>query len=272
MYRSFDYADDLMATDPSMPSDNPIFRGAAFQQQTTEGSVFNDPADDRVVFLGDAFDPTEMRQRSLSLPADLASTGDSVHGGVVFGPVVDNPNPNRSANVPARTDAPGSAIPQVDGTWYDTLRPQAGFQLPGADDTTYSAATGDEMGEPYGQHDPFLVPIGERYVMEKTLDMPSRNSTQPSTEQHVYTEWATALGSWLWSGQKAAQERPIADAGPYFTAPLADRIPNAGGAGGSMIDPAAYNLYPQPLTFRAPPTPWDVGPNEDNGFYVDSGV
>lgn len=272
MFRSFDYADDLMNTDPSVPSNNPIFRGAAFQQQTTDGVTFNDPGDDRVTFIGDATDPTVELHRSLSLPADVDSTGNSVHGGVVFGPVVQQPNPNMDGNVPARTDAPGSAIPSITGTWYDTLRPNAGYQLPLASDDTYVAVTDDEMGEPYGQHDPLLVPIGEHYVPEKPIQVPSRNSTQPSTEQHPYKLFGFQLGSWEWSGQKAAQERPIADSGPYFEQPLADRLPNPGGAGGAMTDDQAYNLYPQPLTFRAPPTPWDIGPNSVNGFYVDSGT
>lgn len=264
MFRSTDYLDDLMGVDPSMPTDQAIFRGAAFEQQTMTGPTFNDPGDDRVTFIGDAYDPTVQLQRSLSLPADQA-----------FGNRPDDfteaNNPNMKANVP-NVAVMGATIVQStnDGQWYDTLRPAAGYQLPVMNDRTYALITDDQMGEPFGQHDPYFVEPGVRVVAEKPLDIPNRLSAEPSTEQHPYTGFGSALGQWEWSGMKAAQERPVADSGPWFTDALTDKVPTPTGAGGPMVGDG-YEVYASPMTFRAPPVPWDQGTNQENGYYVDSG-
>lgn len=273
MYQAVDYADP-MGTDPDYPTDNPIFLGSAFQQQNTEGVTFNDPGDDRVTFIGDAYDPDVEYHRSHSLPADLFSTGDSVDGGVVFPVgVVQNPNPNRNANVPANPYDPGGTFLQSEPNpdWYDTLRPNAGFPLPVQNDEQYSFETGDEMGSRFGIQTDFLVEPGTRLVPERALDIPWRESMHPATIQAPYTDWDTALGATEWTGQKAAMQRPIADPGPWFNEPLYDQVPSPTGAGAAMTSPYSYDYYPQPMTFRAPPSPWDQGENELNGYYVDGG-
>jgi hypothetical protein len=272
MYAATDYADP-MGIDPDYPTSDPRFTGSAFLQQKTEGVTFADPGDDRVTYIGDAYDPSVQRHRSLLLEADLFSTGDSVDGGVVFGPVVQQPNVTRSANVPNTPAVLGGNVIQStnQGEWYDTLRPHAGWALPVGNDQQYAFETGDSMGERFGETEPFEVEPGVRIVAERALDIPWRESMHPATPQAVYEDWDLALGSVEWSGQKASQGRPVADPGPWFNEPLYDSIANAGGAGGAMTNPEAYNYYPQPMTFRAPPSPWDQGENELNGYYVNGG-
>jgi len=276
MFRSNDYLDDLMDVDPSVPATNPIFLGTAFRQQNDIGPTFTDPNDDRVAYIGDAYDPTVMFHRSLSLPADLASTGDSVHGGVVFQTGFEQAtNPNQIGSFgPDGSDKVGAfRASENGGQWYDTLRPHAGIYLPVMDDDVYASLTGDVVAERvYGAKDPLFVEPGVREVPEKPLQYASRLSTKPSNPQGADVDFGAQLGAWEWSGSKRAMERPIADSGPWFDTTLSGTIPSPSGAGGSMESEAAYNLYPQPMTFRAPPTPWDTGTNADNGFYVDSGV
>lgn len=272
-YGSADYLDDLMDTDPSMPSNNPIFRGAAFQQQQTSGPTYDDPYDDRVTFIGDAEDPTVQYHRSMQLPADLFSTGDSVDGGVIFGPVEQSGKPNSMHFGMGASGAVGAAQQSPnDGAWYATLRPHAGYPLPVVPDEVYAEVTTDVVAaDVYGATDPLLVAPGVRLLEEKPLDMPSRLSMQPSSEQEPYKDFDTILGQTSWSGMKRAIERPIADSGPFYEEVLTGRIPSPTGAGGSMVQPYSYDLYPQPMTFRAPPVPWDQGVNADNGYYVDGG-
>jgi len=275
MYRSADYLEDLMDTDPSMPSTNPIYRGAAFQPQNDRGPTYQDPGDDRVTFIGDTDDPTVMYHRSMVLPADLASTGTAVRGGVIFPGLEQATDPNGNDGTFNAYPGQVGAIEQSrTGTWYDTLRPHAGFPLPTADDATYAAVTQDiTSADVYGATDPLLVTPGVRIVEERPLDYASRLSMQPSSEQAPYPGFGSALGEWEWNGSKRAMERPVADQGPWFEEPLGSgSLPTPTGAGGAMVDSQGYNLYPQPLTFRAPPTPWDQGTNSENGFYVDGGI
>lgn len=270
MWRADDYQEDLMAQNPSMPATDPIFRGAAFQPQTMIGPTFNDPGDDRVSFIGDASDPSVMLHRSQALPDVVWGDGAGITTQI-------QPNPEGGAQAPQHVGVPGAATPQRPGAWYDTLRPQAGYPLPLMSDQTYADITGDQNGTPFGQHDPYLVDVGDRIVAEKPLDMPtiisggaviSRKSMPPSTDQAIYEEWDTVMGAQLWSGQKDALERPIADAGPWYTQAIRDGIPSPTGSSAMYVD---NHVYAEPLTWRAPPTPWDQGLNEDNGRYVESG-
>lgn len=263
MYRSTDYADDLMDANPSIPATDPIFLGTAFKQQTEYGPTFNDIGDDRVTFIGDADDPTVQHMRAQALPAAMDGVGPNVFE--------QSPNPERESN-PPDTTVPGGAIQQVEGSWYWSLRPHAGYQLPLAPDDVYVTITGDAAtAEAYGATDPLLQTPGERLIMERALDIPSRLSMQPSSEQEINLTWDDTMGSQEWSGDKQAMERIIADSGPWYNQSIPNSIPSPTGAGGAFTDPFAYDLFPQPLTFRSPPTPWDQGENHNNGYYVDSG-
>jgi hypothetical protein len=279
------YPEDLMDVDPSYPAQEPQFVGTAFQQQTMRGPTFNDPGDDRVSFIGDAYDPTVMHMRSLSLPADLDSDGyGASHGGIVFpgGPQIQPSTITPDGNVPNSPAVLGGEVVQSDGgDWYDTLRPNAGWPVSLMGDEQYAAVTGDTIAHEFGVVDPLTVTPGTYTVPEKPLQTvvtefnngstQTRLSKEPSTEQAPYRLWGSALGEWIWGGRKDALNRPIADSGPWFSEPLYDGIPSPTGAGGAMQSSYSYDLYPEPMTFRAPPTPWDQGPNSDNGYYINGG-
>lgn len=271
-FRSVEYADDLTNTDPTMPSDNPIYRGAAFRPQNIVGTQFTDPADDRVTMLANIDEWTEPYHRSLRLGADLDSVGFAAsHGGIVFpgGPQQSPSEVLPGGNIPANPGTPTGVVQSTRSRrWYDTLRPKAGYPLPQETDVIYASQTGDVMPERILQN-PMLVAENVRIVPEKPQQWTDRLSREPAKEQAVYPLWARALGKWEWSGLKAAQDRPLADSGPYFTEPLPDGIPSNTGAAGAMHN--EYDLNPRALTFRAPPTPWDTGYNSENGRLVDSG-
>lgn len=258
-FRATEYAPDPMLVDPNYPTTDPKFLGSAFQQQTATGVQFNDPLDDRVTFLADIDDQTEPYQRSIRLQAAQDSYAD--------GPVDQNYStvlPKGNIPVP-----PGSqVVVQSQGEWYDTLRPNAGYPLNQEDDLVYAAITGDVAPDKQRNFNK-LTSDTERLVPEKPQQWTERLSREPASEQEPYRLWGTALGAWEWTGEKAAQDRPVADPGNWFALPLQDGIPSATGAAGAMS--ADYDLSARPLTFRAPPTPWDVGENGDNGYYVDGG-
>lgn len=269
-YRSVEYADDLTYTDPSEPSTKPEHLGSAFRIQTTVGTQFTDPTDDRVTQLAGIDEQATPYMRSLRLGADLDSTGDAVHGGVVFNTSFQQ-NPSEilpNGNVPMNVGIPTSIVQSYPNGWYDTLRSHAGYPLPQESDIQYAMETGDVMPHKILTQE-LLVSDLTRIVPEKPQQWTDRLSREPAKEQAVYPLWARALGRWEWSGIKAAQDRPIADTGPYFTEPLHDGIPSNSGAAGAMSND--YDLNPRPLTFRAPPTPWDIGYNSENGRLVDSG-
>ncbi len=262
-FRSVEYADDLTNTDPSMPSDNPIFRGAAFRPQNLIGTQFTDPADDRVTYLADIDEWSEPYHRSLRLGADYNTTIER-GSDVLQGPSTILPG----GNVPANPGIP-SAIVQSTGGWYSTLREHAGWQLPQESDRIYGAETGDIMADNVMiPHDTLMADF-VRLVPEKPQQWTDRKSREPAKDQAIYGLWGRTLGKWEWTGLKAAQDRPIADSGPYFTTPLTDGLPNSSGSQGAMAND--YDLNPRALTFRAPPTPWDIGFNSENGRLVDSG-
>ncbi len=281
------YGEDLMNIDPSYPSNEPVFVGAGFQHQVSSGRTFSDINDDRVTFIGDAMDPTVMYHRSQSLEGDLDSTGfGAAHGGVVFpGGFSQSPSTVTPAgNIPTDTTQPGGEIVQSEetGLWYDTLRPNAGYQLPSwQSDEVYAAVTGDTISQPYGVTDPLLVEIGERLLdpspLASVVTMFNDGSTQvrlsrePSTPQAFYNLWDTALGAENWDGRKAAMNRPVADPGPWFEQAIVGGIPSPTGAGGSMVANNSFELAAEPMTFRAPPEPWDTGPNNANGRFVNGG-
>jgi len=271
-FRSVEYADDLTNTDPTHPSTNPIYRGAAFRQQNLIGTQFMDPADDRVTYLADIDEWTEPYHRSLRLGADLASTGVAAsHGGNIF-PVGPEQNPSTvlpEGNVAPNVGIPKGVVQSTLGRWYSTLRPHAGLPLPQESDEIYSAQTGDM--EPDSRRLSHATLVGDyvRVVPEKPQQWTDRTSKEPSHGQAIYALWGRALGAWEWSGLKAAQDRPTADSGPYFMERLANGIPSQSGAQGAMSND--FDLNVRALTFRAPPTPWDTGYNSENGRLVDSG-
>ena len=156
-------------------------------------------------------------------------------------------------------------------TWYDTLRDAAGYPLAAVPDQVWANATNDVMGDSANTEIGLLFPPGDRRVMERSLDIPHRESMMPASIQ-VPRPWDVELGTWPWAGDKAVLGQPVTAAPLFFQYPIEDGLPSPSGAARAMI-PNTPSLDPNPLTWRVPPSPWDTG--GDVGYdstFIDSGT
>ena len=277
-YSANDFTTTSSAGSPDMtvnnqtPATAPSTIGAAFQPQSEVGVRVIDPMDDRVDYMaGENGLPISTIQRSL--PADTNGVGtDSVYGGLTFGGITYGENAvassanNRSFR---STDESAAAniVANEAGFWYDTLRPQAGYPLVGVSDKTWANATNDVIGDNVNDVQPLMVPVGVREIPERAIGIPMRLSGHPVTSQ-IPRPWDTVMGAWPWSGDKAAASQPVVSSPLFFGDPIKDGLPSPTGAAGSMV-PNTPSLDPNPMTWRAQPSPWDDGTGDS---YIDAGT
>lgn len=254
------------------PSTAPSTIGAGFQPQSPIGVRVVDPFDDRVDYMAGE-DGRPMSTIQYSLPADVNGVGtDAVYGGLTFGGITyaENAVSTGAGNRHFRAideDAAPNIVANVDGFWYDTLRPQAGYPLVGVPDKTWANATNDATGDNVNDVQPLMVPVGTRIVAESPVDVPMRLSGHPATSQ-VVRPWDTVLGAWPWSGDKAAAAQPVVSSPLFFGDPIKDGLPSPTGAAGSMV-PNTPSMDPNPMTWRAQPSPWDDGTGDS---FIDAGT
>lgn len=236
-WRASDIAyDDPDAGISSAPATAGKYVGAAFQQQTAYGANLTDD-EDRVTY-----------------EASIATLTDNIdaHG----------------LGADYATGTPGNPVVfgNKEDVWYDTLRPNAGFPLPIVGDVEYGNATNDVMGDTVNEDIGNIADPNVYSVPEKPKQYPSRVSAMPAEIQHT-RPWDILMGMFPWSGAKVALQRPSATTPITFEEPITDAIPSPGGSAADV--PNTPNFSPYPLTFRAPPAPWDTA---NDGEYVDSGL
>ncbi len=246
--------------------------GAAFQPQSVVGTRMTDPMNDRVDFQA-GIDGQPISTLQYTLPADVNGVGlDAVYGGqtfygITYGENVVATSANNRSFRSVDEDAAPNIVANESGRWYDTLRPQAGFPLNGVSDKAWANATNDVIGDNVNDVQNLMVPIGTRVVMERSLQQPMRLSGHPITTQ-VERPWDTVMGAWPWSGDKANASQPVVSSPLFFGDPIKDGLPSPTGAAGSMV-PNTPSLDPNPMTWRAQPTPWDDGTGDS---FIDAGT
>ena len=247
MFSVQEYANDNDAGLQTAPAQDDIYVGTAFQHQTTVGSSGINAIDDRVSFLA-SDDGSGRQDYPHNLQRDTDGTaqvqvygGTSVFSGITYGDRQD--------------------------VWYTTERPYAGWPLSLESDVEYANRTNDYSGDTIGETVPYLATVGQHNIPEKSLDIPFRESGHPAEIQRV-RPWDILLGAWPWTGAKTSMQRPSAATPMTFDTPLEDAYPS--GMGTSNADLVGqYNVLPRPMTWRAPPEPWDT---VNDGGYVDSGA
>lgn len=231
MFRAAEYS----TTELEAPATDGRYIGDAFQQQTRGGSNLNDRTDYLAgIESGDA-----------SSQVTVPDFGDDSYEAGNGALIVQSPVPK---------------------SWYATLREFAGFPLPIMSDKDYGNATNDVVGDTINTPTNLISRIGEWFVNEKPLQIPSRDSVMPS-EQSAVRPWDTTMGAYPWSGDKVSLARPLATTPLVFDSDLYDALPSPTGTNRADI-PNTPSMYPQPLTYRVPAEPWDTA---DDGYYVDSG-
>ena len=151
--------------------------------------------------------------------------------------------------------------------WYDTLRPYAGFPLPIEADIDAANKTNDYSLTSTVEDFGYLANGDTRIVAEKLKQVATRPSRFPSTSQPT-RPWDVLLGAWPWTGDKLSLQRPLASTPTQFDSDLVDALPTPTGT--NFVEmPNTPNFAPYPVTFRAPPQPWDTG---TTGQYVDGGT
>lgn len=215
------------------PSTDPKNLGSNFEVQTPRGALYRDPFDDRLVLTDGSYSDSEQN-------VTILLTGDE----------------------PGKPGASIVQSPKTD-TWYDTLRPNAGFPLPIMSDREYANNTNDIPSN--GDNDQFDIPSKGR-LTERALGVLTRLSGHPSSVQ-TPRPFDTVMGRKEWSGSKASMQRPVAANPLVFDSDIVNGIPSP--TGSNNADHVDYTLSPRPLTFRVTPEPWDTG---DDGYYVDSGT
>jgi len=253
----------------SVPSTDPTTVGAGFLQQTLLGTRHVDNFDDRVTYEASIYSDVPQAV-SIGLGNNLSADGQQIayaHTELAV-PFMQSPNPTHFANTPPRTDVDAFEQNIGNGGSFseEQWRPYAGLPLSGTSDEQWAATTGDQMGSSVPAPTPFLMEPGVRHVMERSLEIPDRESRHPSLVQ-AWRPWDTLMGSWPFTGEKSAQRSPIASQPFNDGDAIANALPSPTGAGGWVG--MTNELEVKPLTFRTAPSPWDT---ENNGSYVDSGV
>lgn len=267
-WRAGEYTDPTVALN-SAPSTDPRTIGTAFVNQTPMGTRVVDNFDDRVTYEASIY--TDVPQAlSRAIPAALESDGVQATQATWLSPAFRyNVNPTRDANEPATPGDVDSVIVNVGngGSFDETMyRPWAGLPLSGTSDASEAARTMDIIGHDTNVEIDNIVRVGEHYIAEPPLDFPSRFSGHPSTGQ-VERPWDIEMGSWPWTGDKVAMQRPLTTQPLNFPLPIPNAIPSPTGAGSATY--MVNDLDTKPLTFRVAPSPWDT---DAGGQYVDSGT
>lgn len=237
--------DDTAGTS-ELPAHLPQYVGTAFAQQTPMGVRHVDDKDDRVTFEASIYSDSP-QAFSIGLGSDMDGVGrSSVYGGLSFH---------------------GVSYGELADTGPNDGRPRIGFPLSHESDEAYASRTGDMAGATVNDEHPLLLTAGEYLVPEKPIQLPYRLSRHPAEIQHEMP-WDITMGSFPWTGEKVALQRPYATSPMTFDTPLLNALPSPTGTSGSDISIGAYNLEPRPLTFRITPDPWDT---DNNGQFVDAG-
>lgn len=247
--------------------------GGAFVPQTFSGPINGLDNGDRLALESDidphsALAPNMLQQRLGAENIGLDSTD-------VNRVLAWNPR-QRSADITVLHVQDSAAINIAtnpdDGSWYaptdgsEPLRPNAGYPLDSRPDAQYAAQTNDVIGNDANQPFPFVAPDGIHIVAEKILSLADRLSESPSSHQVPYAGWGEVLGVWPWSGDKTAMPRPIVSDPLYFDTAIPDALPSVSGAGNAFTPWDMHTI--SPLTFRAPPEPWDTS----DPSYINSGL
>lgn len=248
------------------PATQGIYTGAAFQNQAPVGTRQVDTFDDRVTYEAN-IETTVPQAVSIGLGNDMDAAGTSADGTSLSRRFLQALNPTRKANLPPRSDIDAVIVNVGNGGSFDETqyRPWAGLPLSGTSDQQWAADTNDMIGDTINTPFDYLQRPGERRIMERTLAIPDRLSEHPTQSQAI-RPWDVLLGAWPWSGNKAAQQRPVSAQPLNFDTPIHDGIPSPTGAGGESY--MVNSLGAMPLTFRTAPSPWDTG---TDGTFVDSG-
>lgn len=232
------------------------------------GTRHVDNFDDRVTYEASIY-TNEPQALSRKQPNNVDADGVQVaQGSRLARRFMQSLNPTRNANVPVRSQVDAALVNVGNGGSFDEtqVRPWAGFPLSGTSDVEQANKTNDVIGDTINTEWPYLVKPGERTISEQALDIPDRMSEHPTQSQEV-RPWDVVMGAWPWTGEKAAQQRPVSAQPLNFDRPIPNAIPSPTGAGRASY--MVNDLDVKPLTFRTAPAPWDTG---TDGTYVDSGV
>lgn len=256
------------------PADDNRYIGAAFRHQTITGVMRTDPANDRVDFVAGE-DGRPVEQITHGLGADVPSTGVEAadFGTGVTGttfprlygeePFPHNPDPGLVDMYQGT-----AAVVPSQKSWYDTLRPYAGFPLPGTNDNEYALLTDETEPIVRAEYPGVTLTYIDRTLQlpdRRVKDIPDKAPRQPASPNDE-RPWDIIMGAWPWTGDKAAMQQPVASMPRFYAEGIPGGIPSPGGTQPTV--PNTVDLTPYPLTWRLSASPFDTG----QAGYMDAGT